>query len=85
MLVKKIKKIVNLNLIWTEFNPIYWPDSIRSEYISDRIGSGYKFGLCSDEFVFNPINLKFDRVDPNPTQTRICPPLLCREWEMTLM
>ena len=39
---------------------------IRPDPIRIIVGSGYRFGLNSDEFLFNPTNPKPDRVDPNP-------------------
>ena len=58
--------LIGLDENSSELNPNLKPDPIRSEYNSDRTGSGFKFGLRLDEFSSNPINPKPDRVDPNP-------------------
>lgn len=52
---KKIKTKTNINL-W------FYPIGI---YLN-LIGSNHMFGLSSFYIFFNPINLKFDRIDPNP-------------------
>ena len=40
--------LIRLDENSSEFNPNLKPNPIRSELYSDRIGSGYKFGLSSD-------------------------------------
>ena len=64
------------------------PDFLTwSKHISDRIGSDCKLGLHLDQCLPNPNNPKPNRVDPNPTRPRFCPPLLLiiQVWDNTVM
>ena len=61
----------------TRIQPDFWPDSNIYRIGSDRVvSSGCMFGLYSDQCLHNSNNPKPDRVDPNPTRIRFCPPLI---------